>query len=73
MKFKTRIDLIELLERWHKEKKSKVETYSNWVDSKELTLWHNPHLGIWDTDEKKAFKGFVSRKISADIDKLWES
>jgi len=71
---KTKIDLIDLLEKWHKEKKSKVETYSNWKDSDvDVTTWLNPRTLDWEVDEKRAFKGFVAREISADIDKLWES
>lgn len=71
---KTKIDLIELLEEWHKVKKSKEMAYGNWrEDDVIVTLWLNPSTLDWEVDEKRAFKGFVARKISGDIDKLWES
>lgn len=71
---RTKVDLIELLEEWHKEKKSKEMAYGNWrEDDVIVTLWLNPSTLVWEVDEKRAFKGFVSRKISDDIDKLWES
>ncbi len=74
MKFKTKIDLIELLEEWHKEKKSKVETHPHWLfDDMDIKTWLNPRTLAWEVDEKQAFKGFVAREISEDINKLWES
>lgn len=71
---KTRIDLIELLERWHKEKETRVDIYPRWLeDDQEIKTWWNPQDVLWTVDERSAFKGFVAREISADIDKLWES
>ena len=74
MNFKTRIDLLELLERWHKEKRVNVRKFADWegVD-KSITIYFNPLEVMWTSDELYAFKGFVAREISADIDKLWES
>lgn len=72
---KTKIDLIELLERWHKEKEEQVKYYPSWENDGDtkVTQWFNPLTSEWCPVERWAFKGFVAREISADIDKLWES
>ena len=71
---KTKIDLIELLERWHKEKRVNVRKPITWegVD-KSITIYFNPREATWTIDELYAFKGFVAREISDDINNLWES
>lgn len=71
---KTKIDLIDLLERWHKEKRVNVRKFADWegVD-KSIAIYFDPREAMWTSDELHAFKGFVSREISDNINKLWES
>ena len=74
MKFKIEINLVDLLERWNEEKESKVDTYSSWIDEDVcVKTWWNYTTLDWEVDEKEAFKGFVAREISDNINELWES
>ena len=62
----------DLKREWDTVKKVKTEVMPTWGEDKEVTLYFDPLNCEWTID-KKAFKGFVIRKLQNVIDSVWES